>query len=718
MTCTARAPARMSPPEKPPVQSGRGVPPGKAPAPGKAPPPKAKAKAAAGYRPGGGSKEPGLTVDGRLNGVSAENPEVQAPRLRPLFWTAVTQVPTESIWSELVPPAPFNQAQLEKRFALAEPRSQVSIKKGLPGSADEPRKRLRVLDDRTSQRLAIAFNRLPPPDQLAAVVDTLDNFPDGLPEEAVLALHMAASEQKEAVEQLRQLDVMDFMQLDVPERYLWVVITRPVCAAKLACGALIVGPARELEDWQEACMRVRSCLEAFRRCTLIQKCISTSLAVGNVVNRGTSRSGATAVVLPDALVKMEELRGVNSEEAAPDAKGPSLLDFVAQALVDEAAGKKSPQDLKAEADALRLKVREAQNVCLDEAEANCRMIAAQAQKAAQGLSQLSECNNITHLALRVNNIREEAEKVSELATSGKQELEKVQQWSSAKAKTKGSDWFTAWGQFLDSLSTAFGRAKAVPPPEPPPSVAPVVPVSVPRKPLADVSNQVGPREEGTKKPDFTASQPDFAAVDPFSIELEKCVARVTAAMTPEKAARTKTPTRAPMHKPEAFLQQPQPAKAAPPAALRPNLGALAVSMPRMETKPPSHPPPLRQVLAPSPPPRAPTPQKQPTSAAVDQANRRDPIFVADDDARIEDLQELFRLGPAGAAKAAAPAATMHMPLSADPSRLACRTPTYHSVAVPAAPALGSRSYQFQSEYVRVRPETRVPLMYPETYRRQ
>ena len=37
--------------------------------------------------------------------------------------------------------------------------------------------------------------------------------------------------------------------------------------------------------------------------SLVRKCISTCLAVGNIMNRGTTRDGARAVVLPDGLLK-------------------------------------------------------------------------------------------------------------------------------------------------------------------------------------------------------------------------------------------------------------------------------------------------------------------------------------------------------------------------------------------------------------------------------
>lgn len=381
-------------------------------------------------------------------------------------------------------------------------------------AADEPRKRLRILDDRTSQMLAIAFNKLPPPERLPAVVDELEDFPEGLPPEAVLALHAAASEQREAVEQLRQLEVpeSELNQLDFPERYLWVLGARPLCAAKLACGALIVGPARELVEIRQACERVGVCCQMLRNSELVLKCISTSLAVGNLMNRGTPRSGARAVVLPDALLKLDELRGSNDvEEAAADGtKGPSLLDFVAEALVLEAATKsldrRCQTKLRAEAEALRDRVRAAQGVCLQEAEVSCQKVCQAASKAQQGLAEHADVQREARLASRVRHICDEANLALRLVEGAKHELQFSQEWSSAKPNTKGADWLSGWAQFLEQLAQAFGRVRL--PLEPPrPIVAEVAPAAA-QPLLKDVTNAIPEGAvRGAKKMDVMGPAP-------------------------------------------------------------------------------------------------------------------------------------------------------------------------------------------------------------------
>jgi len=345
-----------------------------------------------------------------------------------------------------------------------------------------------MLDEKSSQLLAIAFSRLPPPEQLATVLRALEGFPECLPAEAVMSLHAAASEQHEVVEQLRQLDIgqQELAQLDMPERYLWVLGTVPHCTAKLACGALIVGPARELSDLRGAAERVAVCCQAIRNSALVQRTVSTSLAVGNFMNRGTSRSNARAVVLPDSLLKFDELRGLqdaedsgNEQKAENSAnRGPTLLDFVAQALADEeflagAAERRMPMDLKAEAEALRAKALAAKSVCLDEAEANCKQICLASNRAREGLAQLSTgpATQLTDrvrsakddLGDRVRHVCEETEEVATRVRNAKEDLAITQQWSSTKGNPKGEDWFGAWAQFFEQLAAAFARTK---PPRP------------------------------------------------------------------------------------------------------------------------------------------------------------------------------------------------------------------------------------------------------------
>lgn len=421
-------------PPRPPAPKGKAPPPkGKAP-----PPPKAKA----------GLQRP-----------ASSELEFKGPKLRPFFWTS-TKVAEETVWEELAPPAPFDPTVLERHFMLQPTRAQPTARK--PSGQEEARKRLRVLDDKASQLLAIAFSRLPAPELLAGVLRSLDGYPECLHAEAVLSLHTAATEQETAIRQLVAMGPQEVAQLDLPERYLWVLGTVPECPAKLACGALLVGPARELKGLCTEADLVSACCREFRHNRLVKRCISTSLAIGNVLNRGTARGQARAVVLPDSLLKLEELRGAADgagDEAAPGGhcRGISLLDFVAQALVEE-PGMPSAPDLRAEAEILLARTLAAKSVSLDEAAAHCQQVRELAARALEAVRRAGPA--LGALSARVQHVWDEVEAATGRMRSAQEELANAQSWSSAKPQGVGGEgWFASWGQFWEQLAQALGRVQ-------------------------------------------------------------------------------------------------------------------------------------------------------------------------------------------------------------------------------------------------------------------
>jgi hypothetical protein len=209
---------------------------------------------------------------------------------------------------------------------------------------------------------------------------------------------------------------------------------------------------------------------------LVVKCVSTCLAVGNILNRGTARQGARALVLPDALLKLEDLRGVCKSDA-DGARGPSVLDFVAQAIVRNEVialrDRNCQARLQAAALELRDCVRAAQGVDIQEADASCRSLCQAAGRAHKSLSNqlVMPTEDLRErelkLSAQVQHIMEEGNLAAGLVEDAKQELKSSLEWSSTKAGTKPSDWLGSWGQFLEQLAMAISR---VPPPEIPPEI--------------------------------------------------------------------------------------------------------------------------------------------------------------------------------------------------------------------------------------------------------
>lgn len=169
------------------------------------------------------------------------------------------------------------------------------------------------------------------------------------------------------------------------------------------------------------------------------------------------------MVLPDSLLKLDELRGTreDGDDGAVEGKGPSLLDFVAQALVFDFG--REPMQLRDEAEHLRVKARAAQGVSLEEAEQSCYQVCQQAARVSQGLREIPPTPGSERIEKKVKEICDESDSVARLLRAAKNELVMTQQWSSAKGKIKGDEWFGGWTECLEQLSNAFGRAKKLQP---------------------------------------------------------------------------------------------------------------------------------------------------------------------------------------------------------------------------------------------------------------
>lgn len=482
------------------------------------------------------SRDASTLRPGGTGGATVATLATVTAKLRPLFWQTVAQVPEESVWTGVGPPVTFDAALLERRFALADARGK-SAKNGANGHpipGEESRKKLRVLDDRTSQLLAISFNKLPPAEQLTNVVDNLETFPEGLSApEAIMALNTAFLDQRDAVEQLRHMELQesDLCQLDVPERYLWVMGHKPLIAAKICSGALILGLAPELPEWRQACERVMRGCQKLKASTLVRKCISTCLAVGNIMNRGTTRDGARAVVLPDGLLKLDELKGQGESEGT---SGQSLLDFVSEAIVwEEVMSVRCHEkrlELHREAQDLHDALNAAKGVCLMEAETSCQKIMATARKAHGNLIQESTVmdQSVARLNLRVQRIMKEAKETSEEVAKAKGELKQQMEWFSAKANISSQDWLSSWVQFLELLAAAILRIKL-------PAELPLPPQPVATQParqeLKDVTNRCG---VASASPKVLESKAAMQLDDDERIEV--LLARMAQAAVPGDAA--------------------------------------------------------------------------------------------------------------------------------------------------------------------------------------
>merc|ERR1711874_517904 len=107
------------------------------------------------------------------------------------------------------------------------------------------------------------------------MLDTLEGFPDTMPERAVSALHGAATKHRVDVQKVIDLKVKgcDLEKLDLPERYLWVLGSVPYAPIKVASGAFLVDLAPELDGIDNHAKVLRGGCVALRESKVLEKCI-------------------------------------------------------------------------------------------------------------------------------------------------------------------------------------------------------------------------------------------------------------------------------------------------------------------------------------------------------------------------------------------------------------------------------------------------------------
>merc|ERR1712216_109062 len=150
---------------------------------------------------------------------------------------------------------------------------------------------------------------------------------------AVNALRTAFEKNWHAIEQMRlqlEQDENDAPTLDLPERFLWELDQVPNVSTKLACGSLLLASC-DLPEWRSGLAKVGICCQQLRGSKSLAKCLATCLAVGNFLNRGTARAEARAVVLPESLLKLSEVRSSTADAECPG-NGVSILNVVTRAI--------------------------------------------------------------------------------------------------------------------------------------------------------------------------------------------------------------------------------------------------------------------------------------------------------------------------------------------------------------------------------------------------
>lgn len=410
---------------------GKGIPPGKAPAP--PPPPNRKPKA-----------------------------PFTGPKLKPLFWSTVTNVNKEASWA-LATEGPgavkFDEMLIENLFGLPETSntSPCASRRSQPESGNDRKRRriVRVLDDRTSQQLAIALCRLPPPDKFAAMVNTFEGFPwDFTPTAgAVHALQVAYEKNWDAIEKMRQQleqDENDSAVLDLPERFLWELDQVPNVSAKLSCGSLVLGSS-DLPEWRSGLAKVGICCQQLRGSKSLARCLATCLSVGNFLNRGTPRAEARAVVLPESLLKLAEIRSTATSPSKSE-KAVSVLQVITRALLEEEATRGESGHFARSVQSLLDHAQSAACIGLEEIFRVMPAKTKEVQDIERKLADIEDAGpGAKRVEMRIRQIVKEANLAARLADGARQEWEVTQKWACSRTKMACESWFALWVEFLGKL---------------------------------------------------------------------------------------------------------------------------------------------------------------------------------------------------------------------------------------------------------------------------
>ncbi|KAF4655496.1 hypothetical protein FOL47_009407 [Perkinsus chesapeaki] len=322
------------PPPPPPISSAKGSPPVGLPltrAKGKAPPPpflmaSAKGKAPLPSPPGmKNGKAPPPTP---LKAAIKMGPPV-AP-LRPLFWTSVPMGPRDRLqnnfWksvkqgSKLIDEDTIpwcaeyvDENELQATFGQnATKASSSKLSSGRPGSAPalHRRKVLKLLDDKRSHILAIAFRPLPSPDKLLHIIASGDVSALTGAQLTMLADEVPTPDEAEelAAMEIRAEQEGNTALWDTPEQYLVALSSAKDTKSVLKAWAFganvrdgLLSDARDqLEALNAACQAMKESKE-------LVDLVRVMLSIGNRVNANTARGGAEILSM-DSLLRFDNVR--------------------------------------------------------------------------------------------------------------------------------------------------------------------------------------------------------------------------------------------------------------------------------------------------------------------------------------------------------------------------------------------------------------------------
>mmetsp|Transcript_241 Transcript_241/g.651 ORF Transcript_241/g.651 Transcript_241/m.651 type:complete len:1212 (-) Transcript_241:374-4009(-) len=464
---------------------------GQPPTAGKAAPkgaPKAAPKVAPKAAPK--SKAPPPKGPGAL-AKSAAKPELKrvseppAVPMRKLFWTSFIQgspeMPTKKscVWGDIRPiKLGIVEQELQKHFAQeAAPATKFAPKAGndgadlkaelaalviraeddttprLPDFSPGQKLRLPAMEQARRRNLAIAFKRLPPPQDLPLLVFNMDPaISDDQLE--VLKHHHPSPQDMEVLSALAEKYPDN--PWDMPEASLQALVQVPHSECRLQFWHLHRTCQAAVEDLTAAVNVVTSACKWLESDATVVRFLAVVLAVGNMMNKGTERGEAVAFSV-EILPKLASVRG--------EVTGASLLAAVLRVL--ERDEKASPRRVM---NAFR-PLNSAARVVMSDVEAHLRRLQQEVQTCRQRLEAIAVRSSEEYpgnwglvgddplLAQdkALADIIETVEDAEKRLKDAQQAYKEVMQSYCVKGLRPSDEWFAMWAEVSDSVATELSK---------------------------------------------------------------------------------------------------------------------------------------------------------------------------------------------------------------------------------------------------------------------
>ena len=250
------------------------------------------------------------------------------PQLRPLFWTTFPP-PTDRacVWDDVdvsVTGVSDLVVQAESRLLSLFPHHQ---RRDVRRNAENERpvvlvvnpivmngkKLMKVLDDRKTQNLSIAFRRFPEPETVMEAIVNVDTESLSADQVALLLAEFPSPElctEIEAVENSHPEEEDYMYEWDRPEQYLLVLACIHNCRSVLTVWVFAVGRSSEADVRAQLTEFIAAC-DSLCNSTCVRVLLATIRQIGNRMNANTPRGNARGVAL-ESILQFDDLKSAGA----------------------------------------------------------------------------------------------------------------------------------------------------------------------------------------------------------------------------------------------------------------------------------------------------------------------------------------------------------------------------------------------------------------------